>query len=57
MSPVKWHLAHTTCSSRPICCPPAYRQFDPSFGYLFNFCDRVPSERKLPKDHFQELKR
>src|SRR5260221_11108474 len=38
-SPVKWHLAHTTWFFETFLLSanlPGYRQFDPSFGYLFN---------------------
>ena len=38
-SPVKWHLAHTTWFFETFLLSailPAYCQFDPSFGYLFN---------------------
>jgi len=38
-SPVKWHLAHTTWFFETFllsASPSGYREFDPSFGYLFN---------------------
>jgi dimethylhistidine N-methyltransferase len=38
-SPVKWHLAHTAWFFETFLLSanlPGYRQFDPSFGYLFN---------------------
>jgi dimethylhistidine N-methyltransferase len=38
-SPVKWHLAHTTWFFETFLLSASlsgYRQFDPSFGYLFN---------------------
>jgi ergothioneine biosynthesis protein EgtB len=38
-SPTKWHLAHTTWFFETVMLgkfDPAYRPFDPAFGYLFN---------------------
>src|SRR6266404_5121436 len=38
-SPVKWHLAHTTWFFETFLLSASlsgYREFDPSFGYLFN---------------------
>jgi ergothioneine biosynthesis protein EgtB len=52
-SPVKWHLAHTTWFFETFVLQPHrtdYRQFNPSFGYLFNsYYNSIGQRHPRPK--------
>ena len=65
-SPSKWHIAHTTWSSRPSCCAIScarYRPFDERFAFLYNSYyeaegDRIarPSRGLLTRPSLDEIR-